>query len=71
MAFTADQFQGIYGEFKPVIDPTGTPTADQFQGIYGKFDFVLDELQGGGGGGGQPIGGAGNAHAAALAMRLI
>jgi len=46
MAFTANHVQGIFGEFKTVIDIVGgTLTADQVQGIYGEFKPVLDNAQ--------------------------
>ena len=46
MAFTANHVQGVFGEFKPVIDEAGgTLTADQIQGIFGEFKAVLDNAQ--------------------------
>lgn len=44
--FSANQFQGIFGEFKPVVDETVTPTANNWQGIFGLFKPVLDEAAG-------------------------
>lgn len=53
---TADQVQGIFGEFKPVIDIAGgTLTADQVQGIFGEFKPVLDNAQTAAVGGGARI----------------
>ena len=43
-SFTVNQVQGVFGEFKPVLDGADvTFTADNVQGIFGKFDAVLDE----------------------------
>ncbi len=42
MAFTADQVQGVFGEFVTVLDPTVAFTADQVQGVFGQFVPVLD-----------------------------
>ena len=39
-------FQGIFGEFKPVIDETVAQSADNWQGIFGEFKPVLDEAAG-------------------------
>lgn len=47
---TANHVQGVFGEFKPVIDIAGgTLTADQEQGIFGEFKPVLDNAQAPGG----------------------
>ena len=54
MAFTLDQVQGVFGEFKPVLDGAGgTFTADQVQGIFGEFKPVLDIAQTAAASGGQ------------------
>ena len=43
---TANHVQGVFGEFKPVIDIAGgTLTSNQVQGIYGEFKPVLDNAQ--------------------------
>ena len=47
-SFSDDQFQGVFGEFKPVIDETVDFTDDNFQGVFGEFEFVLDEAAGAG-----------------------
>lgn len=47
--FTADQIQGVLGQFKPVLDAAvsgGAFSADNVQGILGKFESVLDEAAG-------------------------
>ncbi len=44
--FSQDQVQGIFGEFKPVIDTSVTPSADNVQGVFGEFVPVLDEAAG-------------------------
>jgi len=60
MAASADNFQGIFGKFQPVIDETVATTADNVQGLFGKFGPVLDDAAGATAGGprgplGQPI----------------
>ena len=43
---TQDHVQGVFGEFKPVIDIAGgSLTADQVQGVFGEFKAVLDAAQ--------------------------
>ena len=43
---TVNQVQGVFGEFKPVIDIAGgTLTANQVQGVFGEFKPVLDNAQ--------------------------
>ena len=43
---TANHVQGVFGEFKPVLDGAGgTLTANQVQGIFGEFKPVLDNAQ--------------------------
>ena len=43
---TVNHVQGVFGEFKPVIDIAGgTLTANQVQGVLGKFEPVLDNAQ--------------------------
>ena len=43
-AFTSNQIQGIFGQFKPVLDyATVTVTANNVQGVFGQFVPVLDE----------------------------
>ena len=37
-----DRIQGVFGEFKPVLDPTLTFTGDEVQGVFGKFEPVFD-----------------------------
>jgi len=47
--FTADQIQGVFGEFKPVLDDAvagGDFSADNVQGVFGEFKPVLDEAAG-------------------------
>ncbi len=42
--FTANQVQGVFGEFKAVLDfATVTVTAENVQGVFGEFKPVLDE----------------------------
>ncbi len=42
--FTANQVQGVFGEFKPVLDyATVVVTANNAQGVFGEFKPVLDE----------------------------
>jgi len=40
---TDDQFQGVFGEFKPVVDTARTPSDNNFQGVFGEFKPVIDE----------------------------
>ena len=43
---TANHVQGVFGEFKAVIDIAGgTLTANQVQGTFGEFKPVLDNAQ--------------------------
>ena len=43
---TANHVQGVFGEFKPVLDIAGgTLTANQVQGVLGEFKPVLDNAQ--------------------------
>ena len=43
---TANHVQGVFGEFKPVVDGAGgTLTANQVQGVFGEFKPVLDNAQ--------------------------
>ena len=43
-SFTANHVQGVFGEFKPVLDfATNAATADNVQGVLGLFEAVLDE----------------------------
>jgi len=46
--FTANQCQGVFGEFKPVYDIATTASENNVQGIFGEFKPVLDEAAGGG-----------------------
>ena len=42
--FTTNQVQGVFGEFKAVLDfATVTVTANNVQGVFGEFKSVLDE----------------------------
>lgn len=42
--FTANQIQGVFGEFKPILDfATVTVTANNVRGVFGEFKPVLDE----------------------------
>ena len=41
--FTQDNFQGVFGEFKFVIDETLPLTDDNIQGVFGEFVPVADE----------------------------
>ena len=44
MAFTQNQVQGVFGEFKGVLDgATVTFSVNNVQGIFGEFTAVLDE----------------------------
>jgi len=46
--FTQDQIQGLFGEFKPVLDEAGGMfSANLVQGVFGEFRVVLDETSGG------------------------
>jgi len=43
-SFTANQVQGVFGEFMAVLDEVDVDfTADNVQGIFGIFDAVMDE----------------------------
>ena len=43
---TANHIQGVFGEFKPVIDIAGGAlTANQVQGVFGEFKSALDDAQ--------------------------
>ncbi len=55
--FTANQVQGVFGEFKAVLDFADvTVTAENVQGVFGEFMAVLDEAATAGAGGlGIPI----------------
>jgi len=45
--FTANQVQGVFGEFISVFDnAAGGFTSNNTQGIFGEFTFVLDEARG-------------------------
>lgn len=47
--FTADQVQGVFGEFTAVLDEAvsgGEFSQDNVQGIFGEFKPVLDEAAG-------------------------
>jgi len=48
--FSANNFQGVSGKYKPVLDETVAPTADNFQGVSGKYVPVADEAAGAVGG---------------------
>ena len=42
--FTSNQVQGVFGEFKPVLDySTVEVTAENVNGVFGEFKPVLDE----------------------------
>ncbi len=42
--FTSQQVQGVFGEFKAVLDfATVTVTAENVNGVFGEFKPVLDE----------------------------
>ena len=45
--FTQDNFQGVFGEFKFVIDETLPLTDDNVQGVFGEFVPVRDEAASG------------------------
>jgi len=46
--FTANQVQGVFGEFKPVLDEVDvTFTVNNVQGIFGEFDAALDDAAAG------------------------
>jgi len=44
--FSVNKTQGVYGEFKPVIDESVADTVNSFQGVFGEFKPVLDEAAG-------------------------
>lgn len=44
--FSGNHVQGIFGEFKPVLDESVSFSADNVQGIFGEFTAVLDEAAG-------------------------
>ena len=44
--FSANHIQGVFGEFKPVLDETVAFSADNVQGVFGQFVPVLDEAAG-------------------------
>ena len=49
--FTTNQVQGVFGQFKAVLDfATVTVTANNVQGIFGEFKPVLDEAAAAAGG---------------------
>jgi len=55
-SFTADQVQGVWGEFTAVLDyATVTVTADNVQGVWGEFAPVLDEAASGAAAGTPPL----------------
>ena len=42
--FTANHVQGVFGQFKPVLDfAINDPTVNNVQGVLGQFEPVLDE----------------------------
>ena len=46
MAFTQNQVQGVFGEFKGVLDDAvvgGNFSQNNVQGIFGVFNAVLDD----------------------------
>ena len=46
MAFTQNQVQGVFGEFKGVLDDAvvgGNFSQNNVQGIFGEFDAALDD----------------------------
>ncbi len=45
-SFSANHVQGIFGEFKPVLDGTVEFSANNVQGVFGQFVPVLDEAAG-------------------------
>ena len=44
--FSANNFQGVFGKFQPVLDETVAPTSENFQGVFGKFVPIADEAAG-------------------------
>lgn len=47
--FTADQIQGVFGQFKPVLDDAvagGNFSSNNVQGVLGLFKPALDEAAG-------------------------
>ncbi len=44
--FSGNHVQGIFGEFKPVLDETVSFSQDNVQGVFGQFIPVLDESAG-------------------------
>ncbi len=44
--FSQEQVQSIFGEFKPVIDTSVTPSNENVQSVFGEFVPVLDEAAG-------------------------
>ena len=50
-SFTANQIQGVFGKFAPVLDfATVVVTANNSQGVFGSFEAVLDEAAAAAGG---------------------
>lgn len=45
--FTVNQVQGVFGEFKPVLDDAVIYSVNNIQGVFGEFVLVLDEAAGG------------------------
>lgn len=44
--FSANHVQGVFGEFKPVLDEAVAFSANNVQGVFGQFVPVLDEAAG-------------------------
>lgn len=44
--FSQEQVQSIFGDFKPVIDTSVTPSQENVQSVFGEFIPVLDEAAG-------------------------
>lgn len=44
--FSGNHVQGIFGEFKPVLDESVSFSQDNVQGVFGQFVPVLDEAAG-------------------------
>ena len=50
MAITINNTQGVWGEFKPVLDPAAVSVNGAY-GVYGEYKAILDEAAAAPGGG--------------------
>ena len=44
--FSQNHVQGVFGEFKPVLDESVAFSQNNVQGVFGKFKPALDEAAG-------------------------